>query len=179
MNLAAYTALAIDGMPLTRLALNGQVIWQRPVINMVAKSINADGTPYNGGKGYKDGYRVRSGGAEATSGVGSCTGYIPVQGGDVVRISGCDFTVSCTENAINASSSSFTNLGQLVANSIGYGIFAAEGTWYSYSMHSVVEESPGVWRWIVPPAEAGIAYIRVTGHTGGEGSRLCVTVSRS
>ena len=46
-------------------------------------------------------------------------------------------------------------------------------------MHSVVQESEGVWRWVVPPAASGVAWIRVTGTTQGNGAGLCVTVSGS
>lgn len=179
MKLASYDSLELNDIPLTKLTLNGQMIWRQPVRNQVPLSINADGTPYNGGLGYKDDYRVRSGGAEAAHTGATCTGYIPVHPGDVVRISGCDFDYVSTGNAINASDSSFTNLGQLVRNMTGYGIFATSGEWYAYSMHSVVQESEGVWRWVVPPAASGVAWIRVTGTTQGNGAGLCVTVSGS
>ena len=54
--------------------------------NRVNLSINPDGTIYNGGLGYKRGYRLRSGGAEVEFETGMCSGYIEVKPGDVVVI---------------------------------------------------------------------------------------------
>ena len=54
--------------------------------NRVNLSINPDGTIYNGGLGYKRGYRIRSGGAELEFETGVCSGYIEVKPGDVVAI---------------------------------------------------------------------------------------------
>ena len=45
--------------------------------NLIRKAVDADGTPYNGGKGYKTGYRLPSTGVEDPRD-GSCiTGFIP------------------------------------------------------------------------------------------------------
>lgn len=157
----------------------GTVLWEAVAyINWVFRSIETDGTIYNDGLGYKNGYRIRSSGAEGTLADAACTGYIPVNGGGAVRISGCDFLTSGTGNAINASDATFTNLGQIVSNypSAGYGIFANGGAYQSYCFDTIVEESSGVYKWIVPPSESGIAYIRVTGLTA-DGSTLIVTVN--
>lgn len=69
------------------------IIWEKHYTNLVYSSINADGTIYNGGLGYKEGYRIRSGGAEAEYN-SVCTGFIPVKSGDVVRLSGWDFSIA-------------------------------------------------------------------------------------
>lgn len=162
MDLSAYKAISIGGVALKELKINGVLAWKSGPTNQVPLSINADGSIYNG-TGYKTGYRVRSGGAEGTSN-GSCTGFIRVAAGDVVRITGFDFSANQSANAINASDAAFTNLGQLTPSyaSAGYGIFAGE--YLSYSWSSVVEESTGVWKWIVPPAASGVAYIRLSGY---------------
>jgi len=117
--------------------------------------------------GYKDGYRIRSSGAEAEIADGACTGYIKVNGGDVVRVTGCDVTKAYNTNAINVYDGSFNNLGQIVANykSAGYGIFATSGAYVAYCWDSGKIEN-GVYEWTVPPSESGIAYIRVTGYIG-------------
>lgn len=148
--------------------------------NWVKYSTESDGTTiYNGGLGYKDGYRVRSGGAEATNDYSTVTGYIPAKAGDVIRIGGANFAGTTTSNAINVSDASFTNIGQVVGNvSTGYGIFAS--TYSSYGYASVVEESTGIFKWVVPP-DSSIAYIRVTAETYSDGSahgeNLIVTVN--
>ena len=181
MDLSAYKAISIGGIAMKKLTLDGVQIWSKGITNWVRKSINADGTIYNGGLGYKDGYRIRSGGAETTAASGTCTGYIKVNGGDVIRISGCNFGLSAAENAINASDSSFTNIGQVVRNNDGYGIFASSAAYHDYSRQSIVEEKTGVWKWVVPPAASNVAYIRITGRAvtygAPQGVDLIVTIN--
>lgn len=143
--------------------------------NKVPTSINADGTIYNR-IGYKDGYRVRSAGGEAETTWGSCTGFIAVKAGDIVRISGCQFSKAANENAINVADRSFNNLGQFTMLGAQYDLFTQEA-YKNYSYSSVIEESTGVWKWTVPPTESGIAYIRVTGYTISEGHKLLVTIN--
>ena len=170
--------LLIDGIKLVELYINGILVWKSGPKNWVKHSINADGTIYNNGLGYKNGYRVRSGGAEAAASEASCIGFIPVKGGDIVRLSGWDFSLASAENSINAANSAFSNIGQFTTQPANYGIFNSEsGDYNAYGVSSVVEEKTGVWRWIVPPAASGVAYIRVTGHTNGDGSNMIVTVN--
>lgn len=143
--------------------------------NWVKYSTDEDGkTIYNGGSGYKNGYRVRSGGAEIGNESASCTGFIPVAAGDIVRLSGYDVKNVGVDNAINVSDASFTNLGQIVSNSsYSYGIFQGSG----HNWDDVILEKDNVYYWVVPD-DYGIAYIRVTGYTGGDGSKMIVTVQR-
>lgn len=157
---------------------NGQVLWRGKIhVNQVPLSTNADGTIYNDGLGYKDGYRVRSGGTETTSTNTSCTGFILVAANAQIRISGFDFSNASNSNAINVADAAFTNIGQFTMLGASYGIFGTDGDYQDYSWGSVVEESPGVWLWTVPPASHGIRYIRVTGLTGGDGSKMIVTIN--
>ena len=158
---------------------DGLVLWEAGYINMVPLSINADGTIYNG-TGYKNGCRVRSGGAEGEMANAACTGFIPVRGGDVVRIYGWTrYSASGNAaNAINAADSAFTNLGQ-IGNS-NYGIFA--GAYAAYNNSTIADGADGISTWVVPPASSGVAYIRVSGFGGDSsggapGARLIVTVN--
>lgn len=140
--------------------------------NRVLKSTEADGeTIYNGGLGYKDGYRVRSGGAEGAAALASCTGFIHAVGGDIVRLSGYDVKYNNNENAINVYNASHTHLGQVSANYY-YGIFA-DG---SQRWENVILEKEGVYYWIVPEG-FDITYIRISGYTLGDGSKMIVTVN--
>ena len=81
------------------------------------------------------------------------------------------------ENAINAYSASFENLGQLVGNysAGGYGIFAPGAAYESYSWNSTTISGETL-TWIVPPVESGVAYIRVTAWNK-EGRKLKVTIN--
>jgi hypothetical protein len=149
--------------------------------NWVRYSTESGGTTiYNSGKGYKVGYRVRSGGAETTTPHGAITGFISVKGGDVVRLSGWDFSAAKTENAINVFNSSFTNIGQFTSQPATYGIFL-ETAYKPYAYSSVVKESSTVWKWVVPPATSGIAYIRVTGFktsmTETDAKKMIITIN--
>jgi hypothetical protein len=132
--------------------------------NWVYYSTENDGTTiYHEGLGYKLGYRIRSGGAEVAQAEGSCTGFIKVSPGDVIRLSGWDFGAAQVTNAINVSDSTFTNIGQFTKQPANYGILSTSA-YAAYAAASVVKEKEGVWKWVVPPADSGVAYIRVTGH---------------
>lgn len=184
MDFRTFKKLTIDGTKLKQLFVDGNQVWKSGYKNWVKYSTEADGkTIYNGGLGYKNGYRVRSGGAEGAQPNAVCTGFIPVTGGAEVLLSGANFAHGATtENAINVYDSSFTNLGQLVANmpNGGYGILAS--MYSAYAWKSIVEVKTGVWRWVALPPESGIAYIRVTGcfygvAGGVDGSKMIVTVN--
>lgn len=145
-------------------------------INQVPISVDESGNIYNG-TGYKNGYRIRSGGAEGAASSASCTGFIQLKAGDTVRLSGYSVTTKSTANAINVYNANKENLGQVVGNmsSSGYGIFA-NGGYSSHTWSSIVENPSGVYVWIAPPHGA-IAFMRVTGDTSGDGSKMIVTVN--
>ena len=113
---------------------------------------------------------------EADNTVGSCSGFIPAIGGDVIRLSGYDVKRATSENAINVFDASHTNLGQIVANnSSSYGVFQNTGI----NWDDVILEKEGVYYWIVPEGYS-IAYIRVTGYTfisgaSPDGSKMIIT----
>jgi hypothetical protein len=157
--------------------IDNLILWKKQNNNQVPKSINADGSIYNNGLGYKDGYRVRSGGAEGANSNTTCTGFIKVNPGDVIRIAGFDFSHPQNGNAINLSDNSFTNIGQFTMLPAGYGIIAS--SYSSYGHTSVVKESNNVHKWIVPPAASGVAYIRISGYStsGYPSSKLIVTIN--
>lgn len=162
MDLSAYKTISLNGTPMKAIYIDGTRVWKRPAVNRVPLSINADGSIYNG-TGYKNGYRIRSGGAEAAQANTTCTGFIKVNPGDVVRLSGWNVEDTVAAQAINAADSSFTNIGQITSQPAHYGIFA-ESAYSAYRWASVTKESDGVWKWIVPPAASGVAYIRVTAY---------------
>lgn len=179
IDLSNFKRLTIDGKKIVQLFMNDILVW-RAYKNWVRYSINEDGSIYNNGLGYKDGIRVRSGGAEAGHGSASCTGFIPVAAGDIVRLSGYDVKMVGTSNAINVSDSSFTNLGQITANGDwSYGIFDGNTyTWNEVILEGVSLEGDIVYYWVVPDGY-DIAYIRVTGHTGADGSKMIITINES
>ena len=158
------------------------LLWKSGYTNLVPLSTEADGkTIYNGGKGYKDGYRIRSGGGEGETGSGSCIGFIPIKAGDEVRLSGWDFSHKANENAINVFDGSFTNLGQFTTLPAKYGILANAYNGQYYAAESVIQETTGVWKWVCPP-NANIAFMRVSGYgsyavNNKLGSKMIVTIN--
>lgn len=59
--------------------------------NLVTSSIGSDGKAYNGGLGYKDGYRLNSSGAEAELAGRSVTGFMPFVANDDLYANGINW----------------------------------------------------------------------------------------
>ena len=153
--------LTIDGIDLKSMAINGIQVWKSGPKNWVKFSTESDGvTIYNGGLGYKDGYRIRSGGAEATLGSGTVTGFIPFKKGDILRIYPAFFGAN-NVNAINFADATHANLGQVVGNGTVYGICTSEPT----SFRPTKEGSVTVLHLTTDKA-ADVAYIRITNQIG-------------
>ena len=181
INLSNLKKLSINNIPLVRLLANGVEIW-RKFINWARCSTESDGyTIYNDGLGYKTGYRVRSGGEESESAGNVCTGFIPCKAGDTIRVYSpvySAFGSSAGISAFNFYNGSKTNLGQVVSNSSGYGIFSG-----SYEWRDRVTIANGMATYTVSETISGTADIesvRVTvgflsGHTSAEG--LIITVN--
>lgn len=97
--LADGTTIEIDVLT----AVDGTVIV--PFVNRVPLSVDTDGnvfgTDYNG-DGINDGYlkdtRLSSSGAVKEQAGCTATGFIPVKGGDVIRVYGCDWATALTAN---------------------------------------------------------------------------------
>lgn len=196
MDFTKIKKLTIGGVELKQLFVGGIQVWKSGYKNWVKYSTEADGVTiygldYDGdGKndGYKDGYRVRSGGAEGAHGSGTCTGFIPVKGGDIVRVSSTGehvpFASGGAGTAINVSrgvsGTPGDNIGQVSANYYpgGYGIF--DGAYYAYGAQTVVQKE-NYWQWTVPPTDSGVAFIRVSAITNRDEDKvfneLIVTVN--
>lgn len=175
MNLSGFKKLKIDGIELKKLTIDGVLVWKSGYKNWVKYSTESDGkTIYNGGLGYKDGYRVRSGGAEGAKTDATCTGFITVKAGDVIGIGGAQLGENSTSNAINVYDASYTNIGQIVENlkDRGYGIFSS-GVLSNWNKGTTKN---GCFYWTVPSG-ANIAYVRVTARMNGKGSDMIVTIN--
>lgn len=157
MDLRNLKQLTIGGVELIQLFINGVEVWKKGFKNWVKYSTESDGTTvYNGGLGYKDGYRIRSGGAEAEHSVGSCTGFIPLKAGDTLRIWPA-FTGRNTDNAINFADGSFNNLGQIVDTGTGYGICESNPALYKSTVVDGVSTLT-----LTSDHDPNIRYVRVT-----------------
>lgn len=175
MDFTTVKSLTIPEGEVVQISVGDTILWKAGHTNLVPLSTEADDTTiYNGGLGYKNGYRIRSGGAEGEEKNASHTGFIPLKAGDIVCLSGYDAKNVEVSNAINVYNSSHTNIGQIAGNGAGYGILFSINDSYGWS--SIVEETTGVFKWVAPP-DSSIAYMRVTGYTKGDGSKMIVTVN--
>ena len=87
IDFSTFKKLTIGGVELKQLFINGIQVWKAGYKNWVPYSTTEDGkTIYNGGLGYKNGYRMSSSGAEKTQTGSALTGFIPAKFGDVIRM---------------------------------------------------------------------------------------------
>lgn len=75
----------------TSITSNTATLSVTAIVNALTSSISADGTPYNGGTGYKSGYRLSSNGNESAQSGCYVSGFIPFTKGDKLTIQ--DFNV--------------------------------------------------------------------------------------
>lgn len=145
--------------------------------NQVPISTDESGNIYNG-TGYKNGYRVRSGGAEGEA-KSVCTGFIPAKPGNVMYLQcptdGVFLTTTATGSAINIYNASKTHLGQMATNAL-YGNFQnTANKWED------IQKVNGVFQYTIPSNVGEVAFIRVTvGFPSGiepTGADLIITIN--
>lgn len=179
MNFANVKSLKIPEGEVKEIRVGGVLLWKSGYTNLVPLSTTEDDKTIYNGVGYKNGYRIRSGGAEGSDNVASHTGFIKIKGGDVIRMSGYDALIVANANAINVYDASHAVLGQVTSGSANYGYGFFQSTWKEYNWglsKGVKEEKSGVYIWTAPP-DTSIAYMRVTGYTNKDGSKMIVTVN--
>lgn len=172
MDIRTLKNMIIPEGSVKRILCGSTVLWERvtELKNWARCSINADGSIYNNGKGYKTGYRVRSGGAEGASDYCVCTGFIPFKSGETLCISP-PFFGGNVDNAINFADANFNNLGQIVDAGTAYGICTS-------AYKSSVVDGKSVLT-LDDRHSADIAYVRITHNTvtTNNGEDLVVTIS--
>lgn len=175
MNLSTIKALSIPEGVVTKITVAGNVIWQAITINYknwVKYAIDTDGSIYNGGLGYIDGYRVSSSGSiKSSTSYGTCTGYISLTGGDVIRLSGVEWASGDVDSqkAIAFFDSSFNWLGTATNQSDGglfYGICNSSNLKFS--------EADGITTFQTP-TNTSIAYVVISAK--GSGTDMIVTIN--
>lgn len=122
MDLSSVKALTIPEGIVKKIELNGVTLWEEPAsyTNHVFKAIDTDGSIYNN-IGYMDGYRLSSSGVAKALATSTVTGYIPVRGGDVIRIYGSSwYNTEHSLNYICAYDSSFNFIGAKVSSGTSY-----------------------------------------------------------
>lgn len=158
-----------------------KTLWGMGYKNQVPMSVDESGNPYNNGLGYKNGYRIRSGGAESEQTNACITGFIPCKAGDVIRFALANNNTAPWWNdegaqscSLNAYDSAKTNLGQFATQPAGYGIFQYKNE------HTKMVKNGSVWEYTVTD-NADIAFCRITvSSTNGTimGEDLIITVNQ-
>lgn len=160
MDFENIKSITIPEGEVVEITCNGVVLWKGGHTNLVPLSTEADGkTIYNGGLGYKDKYRVRSGGADGAADNAVCIGFIPFVKGDKLYIYP-PFTGQNINNAINFYDGSYTHLGQVTDSGALYGICVNTGTAFKTKVVngvSVLDISA-----VTASGVEDIAYVRVT-----------------
>lgn len=161
---------------------DGLLLWKAAMKNWVPYSIESDGTIYNGGLGYIEGYRLSSSGALKEQENSVATGFIPAKPGDVIRMKGVtwgttvdngySYIVFCNDNferltTVNKFEMDDTNNG--VSN-------VGSTTIVDKSASTVLTDESGVTVFnIVFKTTLNFAYIRISAT--GSGSDMIVTVN--
>lgn len=169
MIFSSIKAITIPEGKVAKIAVNGVTLWEEPASykNWVLYSTEADSeTIYNSGLGYKDGYRVRSGGAEGSSTYCTCTGYIPYNQGDKLYIYP-PFTGLNTENAINFYDSDFKCLGQITDAGNAYGFCNSTFKTKVENGVSVLDISA-----VTVSGVADVAHVRITNRIKSTGAAI-------
>jgi len=106
--------------------------------NQIPISIASDGTPYNGGQGWKDNTRLNSSGTEASAtGVG-VTGFIPVKKEDIVYLKNVAASLTATGSLneytyLTLYDASFTSKGSKKFNTTGSALSSHEYIYDSFT----------------------------------------------
>lgn len=66
------------------------VVASKPRVNVLPLAVDADGNPYNGGQGWKSGYRLSSSGSESASSSNQVTGFIHCVKGQTMTLEGIE-----------------------------------------------------------------------------------------
>ena len=128
--------------------------------NLVESSIGSDGKAYNGGLGFKDGYRLNSSGAETAMDGRAVTGFIPATVGDVIRAADIGWNNSLPEsNYVSFYDSNF-NMLQSVQEGIMRGFGGSFDIYNSGFKLTMLSSYGGI-------STASMAYIRISGAAPG------------
>lgn len=131
--------------------------------NKILSSIESDEQPYNGGVGYKTGYRLNSSGEERTLTNGAVSGFIRYEGGDIeLRVPTTELSNSYAY--LHTYSSSFSLILENAAGALIDGSFRQLNQWVSNYGATVTEEESTL-KYIIPSESLAISdiyYVRVS-----------------
>jgi hypothetical protein len=191
MDFTKIKKLFIGGLELKQLLINGIQVWKSGYKNWVKYSIDTDGSIYQNGKGYIDGYRLSSSGSLSSQANTVTTGFIPCKSTDLIRMAGVEWlpTIAGTYTYISFFDASFKLLGSLNCQKGD-----KTGTGYIGTPRGIVqfenEPDNATSSALIPTKENGVyimdqyrfksdadkvAYFRINGY--GSGADMIVTVN--
>ena len=142
-------------------SVNGNVVITAAAVvsrtDVLRQSVSSDGTPYNGGMGYKSGYRLNSGGNEAAASGVYCSGFIPMVNTQTIEFEGIELpaatSVGNSNYTIHFYNSTFTRIAktQYQAHNVFLTTSIGKGT---------TDDSRNYIKTFRPTGVSGLAYIR-------------------
>lgn len=157
------------------------LLWKGGYTNQVPISTEIAGgtTIFNSGKGYREGYRLSSSGAEKSQSGAVVTGFIPAKRGDIIRMKGATWGTTVSEGycyivAYGTNGGKLYHANKHMNSTINNNISNQVGVDLSNS--SIITDSNGVTTFnIVWTGSTEIAYIRISAT--GNGADMIVTIN--
>lgn len=125
--------------------------------DVLRQSVSSDGTLYNGGTGYKSGYRLNSGGNESAASGVYCSGFIPMVSTQTIEFEGIELpaasSVGNSYYTIHFYDSTFTRIAMTQ--------YQAHNVFLTPSIGSGTKDGSGNYiKTFKPTGVSGLAYIR-------------------
>ena len=125
--------------------------------DVLRQSVSSDGTLYNGGTGYKSGYRLNSGGKEAAASGVYCSGFIQIVSTQTIEFEGIELpaapSVGNSNYTIHFYDSTFTRISMTQ--------YQAHNVFHTSSIGSGKTDGSGKYiKTFKPTGVSGLAYIR-------------------
>lgn len=155
-------------------------------VNRVPISIDTDGSIYNNGLGYINGYRLNSSGGLTAGANSSATGFIPAKKGDIFYLAGAEWfppkNGDCYYSYISFFDENFTKLAhinQYIGTNNEYGISnmaAGSVLVNTKANHSITTDDNGITTFLLDYLDsADFSYIRISAIC--DGADMVVTVN--
>ncbi len=139
--------------------------------DVLRQSVSSDGTLYNGGTGYKSGYRLNSSGNESASSGVYCSGFIPMTNAQTIEFEGLslpvDSSVGNSFYTIHFYNSTFTRIAMTQ--------YQAHNVFLTPSIGTGTKDDSGKYiKTFKPTGVSGLAYIRFSCGMINDNSKVYV-----
>ena len=139
--------------------------------DVLRQSVSSDGTLYNGGTGYKSGYRLNSRGNEAAASGVYCSGFIPMVSTQTIEFEGIALpaatSVGSSNYTIHFYDSAFTRIAKSQYQAHNVFLTPSIGTGTTYDSGKYIKT-------FKPTGVSGLAYIRFSCGMINDNSKVYV-----